>query len=136
MELNELLAEARDKGVEAIAMEVSSHALAEKRVDGVEFDAAVFTNLTQDHLDFHGSMEAYEAAKLRLFTELPKQSAKPFKGGDQMLTIRSAYVGSRRAGWCVAIGLERARCVAGSTSDLIATTSLGRDRHKIVARVR
>src|SRR5579862_5570681 len=78
IELNELLAEARDKGVEAIAMEVSSHALAEKRVDGVEFDAAVFTNLTQDHLDFHGTMEAYEAAKLRLFTELPKQSSKRF----------------------------------------------------------
>jgi UDP-N-acetylmuramoyl-L-alanyl-D-glutamate--2,6-diaminopimelate ligase len=81
IELNELLAEARDKGVEAIAMEVSSHALAEKRVDGIEFDAAVFTNLTQDHLDFHGSMEEYEAAKLRLFTELPKQSTKKFVGG-------------------------------------------------------
>jgi UDP-N-acetylmuramoyl-L-alanyl-D-glutamate--2,6-diaminopimelate ligase len=80
IELNELLAEARDKGVEAIAMEVSSHALAEKRVDGIEFDAAVFTNLTQDHLDFHGTMEEYEAAKLRLFTELPNQSAKKFVG--------------------------------------------------------
>jgi UDP-N-acetylmuramoyl-L-alanyl-D-glutamate--2,6-diaminopimelate ligase len=80
IELNELLAEARDKGVEAIAMEVSSHALAEKRVDGIEFDAAVFTNLTQDHLDFHGTMEEYEAAKLRLFTELPKQSGKRFVG--------------------------------------------------------
>ncbi len=80
IELNELLAEARDKGVEAMAIEVSSHALAERRVDGIEFDAAVFTNLTQDHLDFHGSMEAYEAAKLRLFTELPKQSGKHFVG--------------------------------------------------------
>ncbi|HVT13435.1 MAG TPA: UDP-N-acetylmuramoyl-L-alanyl-D-glutamate--2,6-diaminopimelate ligase [Fimbriimonadaceae bacterium] len=80
IELNELLAEAQAKGVEAIAMEVSSHALAEKRVDGIEFDAAVFTNLTQDHLDFHGSMEEYEAAKLRLFTELPKQSSKQFVG--------------------------------------------------------
>ncbi len=78
IELNELLAEARDAGVEAIAMEVSSHALAEKRADGVEFDVGVFTNLTQDHLDFHGSMEEYAAAKLRLFTELPKQSSKNF----------------------------------------------------------
>lgn len=84
IELNELLAEARDKGVEAIAMEVSSHALAERRVDGIEFDAAVFTNLTQDHLDFHGSMEAYEAAKLRLFTELPMQSTKEFIGAFNM----------------------------------------------------
>jgi len=78
VELYNLLAEARDKGVEALAMEVSSHALAERRADGVEFDAGVFTNLTQDHLDFHGSMEEYEAAKFRLFSDLPKQSAKRF----------------------------------------------------------
>jgi UDP-N-acetylmuramoyl-L-alanyl-D-glutamate--2,6-diaminopimelate ligase len=78
VDLYNLLAEARDKGVEALAMEVSSHALAERRADGVEFDVAVFTNLTQDHLDYHGTMEEYEAAKLRLFTELPLQSDKPF----------------------------------------------------------
>jgi UDP-N-acetylmuramoyl-L-alanyl-D-glutamate--2,6-diaminopimelate ligase len=80
VELWTLLAEARDKGVEAIAMEVSSHALAEHRCEYVEFDVGVFTNLTQDHLDFHGSMEEYEAAKLRLFTELPKQTGKKFVG--------------------------------------------------------
>jgi UDP-N-acetylmuramoyl-L-alanyl-D-glutamate--2,6-diaminopimelate ligase len=80
VELWSLLAEARDKGVEAIAMEVSSHALAEHRCEYVEFDVGVFTNLTQDHLDFHGSMEAYEAAKLRLFTELPKETGKEFVG--------------------------------------------------------
>jgi UDP-N-acetylmuramoyl-L-alanyl-D-glutamate--2,6-diaminopimelate ligase len=80
VELWSLLAEARDKGVEALAMEVSSHALAEHRAEFIEFDAGVFTNLTQDHLDFHGSMEEYEAAKLRLFTELPKQTEKKFVG--------------------------------------------------------
>jgi UDP-N-acetylmuramoyl-L-alanyl-D-glutamate--2,6-diaminopimelate ligase len=73
-----LLAEARDAGVEALAMEVSSHALAQRRVDLTEFDVAIFTNLTQDHLDFHGTMEAYEEAKLRLFGDLADQSAKPF----------------------------------------------------------
>lgn len=77
VDLYNLLTEARDAGVEALAMEVSSHALAERRVDGVEFDVAVFTNLTQDHLDYHGTMEAYEAAKWRLFADLPKQTAKP-----------------------------------------------------------
>ena len=51
-------------------MEVSSHALALSRVDGIEFDVAVFTNLTQDHLDFHGTLEAYRDAKARLFTLL------------------------------------------------------------------
>ncbi|HEY0867713.1 MAG TPA: UDP-N-acetylmuramoyl-L-alanyl-D-glutamate--2,6-diaminopimelate ligase [Fimbriimonas sp.] len=80
VELYNLLAEAREKGVEALAMEVSSHALKERRADGVEFDAAVFTNLTQDHLDYHGTMEDYEQSKLRLFTELPKQTQKKFVG--------------------------------------------------------
>jgi len=70
--------EARERGAEAMAMEVSSHALEERRVDGTEFDAAVFTNLTQDHLDFHGTMAAYERSKWRLFDELPLQTEKPF----------------------------------------------------------
>ncbi len=58
-------------GCGACAMEVTSHALALHRVDGVHFGAAVFTNLTRDHLDFHGDMEAYFAAKRRLFEMLP-----------------------------------------------------------------
>lgn len=78
IEINNLISEAAADGADALAMEVSSHALTEKRADGIEFDAAVFTNLTQDHLDFHGSMGAYEASKFRLFTELPKQTSKPF----------------------------------------------------------
>ncbi|MEZ0325045.1 MAG: UDP-N-acetylmuramoyl-L-alanyl-D-glutamate--2,6-diaminopimelate ligase [Fimbriimonas sp.] len=78
VDLYNLLAEARDKGVEALAMEVSSHALKERRVEGVEFDVGVFTNLTQDHLDYHGSMEDYEASKRRLFLELPSQTEKHF----------------------------------------------------------
>ena len=56
-----------DEGVEVVAMEVSSHALALHRVDQVDFDVAVFTNLGVDHLDFHGTPEAYFAAKARLF---------------------------------------------------------------------
>ena len=78
VELYNLLAEARDAGTKALAMEVSSHALHQHRVDGVEFDAAVFTNLTQDHLDFHGSMEMYAEAKHRLFRVLPTQTQKRF----------------------------------------------------------
>jgi UDP-N-acetylmuramoyl-L-alanyl-D-glutamate--2,6-diaminopimelate ligase len=67
-ELQRWLADRRDEGIAAVAMEVSSHALAAHRVDGTRFAAAVFTNLTPDHLDFHGSMEAYFDAKTRLFT--------------------------------------------------------------------
>jgi UDP-N-acetylmuramoyl-L-alanyl-D-glutamate--2,6-diaminopimelate ligase len=68
VDLQRLLAEMVDAGVGAAAMEVSSHGLAQHRVDGTRFDVAVFTNLTQDHLDFHGSIEEYLAAKARLFT--------------------------------------------------------------------
>jgi UDP-N-acetylmuramoyl-L-alanyl-D-glutamate--2,6-diaminopimelate ligase len=64
-----LLAEMRDAGARAAVMEVSSHALAQDRVAGLRFAAAGFTNLTRDHLDYHGDMEAYFAAKRRLFSE-------------------------------------------------------------------
>ncbi|HEX6936936.1 MAG TPA: UDP-N-acetylmuramoyl-L-alanyl-D-glutamate--2,6-diaminopimelate ligase, partial [Actinomycetes bacterium] len=58
----------RERGVTAVAMEVSSHALALGRVDGTVYDVAVFTNLTEDHLDFHADLEDYFAAKASLFT--------------------------------------------------------------------
>ena len=62
-----LMAEFRDAGATDVAMEVSSHALDQHRVDGIHFDVAVFTNLTRDHLDYHGTMEVYGAAKAKLF---------------------------------------------------------------------
>ncbi|HVR47817.1 MAG TPA: UDP-N-acetylmuramoyl-L-alanyl-D-glutamate--2,6-diaminopimelate ligase [Candidatus Binatia bacterium] len=70
-ELHGLLAHMRDGGARAIAMEVSSHALALDRVDDVRFRIAVLTNLTRDHLDFHQTPEAYAAAKRRLFDLAP-----------------------------------------------------------------
>ena len=66
-----MLREMADRSCAAAVMEVSSHALALKRVDAIEFGAAVFTNLTRDHLDFHRDMEEYAAAKRRLFEMLP-----------------------------------------------------------------
>ncbi len=68
-DLQRLLGRMRDAGVTTVAMEVSSHALDQGRVGGVTFDAAVFTNLSQDHLDHHGSMESYFAAKASMFAE-------------------------------------------------------------------
>lgn len=65
--LQQALATMRDNGAKAVAMEVSSHSLVQHRVDSIAFDIAVFTNLTRDHLDYHGTMEAYAAAKQRLF---------------------------------------------------------------------
>lgn len=68
VEVHRLLREVREQGAQAAAMEVSSHALQQGRVNGVAFDVALFTNLSRDHLDYHGDMASYEAAKTRLFT--------------------------------------------------------------------
>lgn len=87
VDLQALLAEMADAGVRSVAMEVSSHALEMERVRGIEFDGAVFTNLTRDHLDFHRDMESYFSAKSRLFTDYLGASSKSRKfavvhGGD------------------------------------------------------
>lgn len=79
-ELQALLARFRDEGRAAVAMEVSSHALALDRVVGTRFAVAVFTNLSRDHLDFHASMEDYFAAKARLFE--PDRSAVAVVNAD------------------------------------------------------
>jgi UDP-N-acetylmuramoyl-L-alanyl-D-glutamate--2,6-diaminopimelate ligase len=67
LQVHALLAELRDAGADAVAMEVSSHALDQGRTDQVRFEVAAFTNLTRDHLDYHGDMGAYAAAKAKLF---------------------------------------------------------------------
>jgi UDP-N-acetylmuramoyl-L-alanyl-D-glutamate--2,6-diaminopimelate ligase len=67
LHLQHLLAELRDEGATTVAMEVSSHGLEQRRVEGVKFDVAIFTNLTRDHLDYHGDMEHYALAKAKLF---------------------------------------------------------------------
>ncbi len=66
--LQRLLADYLRRGARAVAMEVSSHGLDQQRVAGIKYDVAVFTNLTRDHLDYHGTMEAYAEAKFRLFS--------------------------------------------------------------------
>ena len=67
-ELNSLLSLMKEAGCEYVIMEVSSHALDQKRVHGIEFETAIFTNLTQDHLDYHITMENYFSAKEKLFS--------------------------------------------------------------------
>lgn len=75
LELHSLLAQMVNAGCTSVSMEVSSHALHQSRVHGIDFRAAVFTNLTQDHLDYHGSMENYFQAKKILFDELSEASS-------------------------------------------------------------
>ena len=79
IDLQKLLLEMLNKKVQVAVMEVSSHALAENRVAGVEFDAAIFTNLTQDHLDFHKTMENYLRAKAKLFDMVSRRGRKENK---------------------------------------------------------
>ncbi len=77
LDLQELLAQIVNAGCRAAAIEVSSHALAQDRTRGLEWNVAVFTNLTQDHLDFHGTMESYFDSKAKLFAHLGSQREKP-----------------------------------------------------------
>src|SRR5216110_3711606 len=95
LDLQELLAQIVNAGCRAAAMEVSSHALAQNRTRGLEWNVAVFTNLTQDHLDFHGTMESYFDSKAKLFAQLGSQREKPKpiavvnvndRYGEQLLT--------------------------------------------------
>src|SRR5207244_5734200 len=76
LDLQELLAQIANAGCKAAAIEVSSHALAQERARGLEWNVAVFTNLTQDHLDFHGTMENYFESKVKLFAKLAQQTKK------------------------------------------------------------
>ncbi len=74
--LQKRLREMKEAGAKAVAMEVSSHALVQRRADGVEFNTAIFTNLSRDHLDYHSDMKEYHQAKQRLFTDLMWKSDK------------------------------------------------------------
>lgn len=80
-----LLREMVRVGCKACVMEVSSHALEQGRVEGIDFDIAIFTNLSQDHLDYHGSMEAYAAAKAKLFSGLKREAKAIVPFGEKRM---------------------------------------------------
>ena len=91
IELHGSLADFRDAGATWAAVEVSSHALAQKRVDGVTFDTVLFTNLSRDHLDYHGDMQSYAETKARLFLDYPAR--------NRIINLDSEF-GSELAGRC------------------------------------
>ncbi len=97
--LHKVLADMAAGGVTHAAMEASSHGLDQKRMDGVRLAAAAFTNLTQDHLDYHGDMETYFQAKLRLFNDLLTED------GVAVVNMDDSY-GARVAEACAARGIE------------------------------
>jgi UDP-N-acetylmuramoyl-L-alanyl-D-glutamate--2,6-diaminopimelate ligase len=124
----------RDRGASHLVMEVSSIALAAKRVDGVRFRVAAFTNFTQDHLDYHGTMEAYFEAKARLFSELGVGSAAVHVGDPKGAAIAARVPrGTRclrfasRAEPGVALDVVPTRVVLGPQGiELEADTPAGR----------
>ncbi|MFH1215795.1 MAG: UDP-N-acetylmuramoyl-L-alanyl-D-glutamate--2,6-diaminopimelate ligase [Pseudomonadota bacterium] len=91
VELQKILWRMKEEGVSHVVMEVSSHALAQHRVNGLLFDVALFTNISRDHLDFHGSMESYFLAKEKLFCEYLK------KDGQGVIVLEGAKEGE--TGW-------------------------------------
>jgi UDP-N-acetylmuramoyl-L-alanyl-D-glutamate--2,6-diaminopimelate ligase len=101
-DVQQMLREMLDAGCGACAMEVSSHALALKRVDGTRFAAAVFTNLTRDHLDYHEDMDRYFAAKRRLFELLPGGAPAVVNTDDRRGAILAAELPR-----CVTYGVDK-----------------------------
>jgi UDP-N-acetylmuramoyl-L-alanyl-D-glutamate--2,6-diaminopimelate ligase len=104
LELTLLFKEAVDAKMDALVMEVSSHALDQYRVEGMAYDAAIFTNLTQDHLDYHKSMDAYLRAKMRLFGLLKTGGAAVINADDPAgkLVAKARKPGSRLIGFSAA----------------------------------
>jgi UDP-N-acetylmuramoyl-L-alanyl-D-glutamate--2,6-diaminopimelate ligase len=102
VELQRVLRALHDRGVRTVAMETSSHALHQRRVEGLAFDAAVFTNLTRDHLDYHGTMEAYFESKALLVGHLAPDGVAVVNADDPAWeslprATRTVRFGSTRA---------------------------------------
>jgi UDP-N-acetylmuramoyl-L-alanyl-D-glutamate--2,6-diaminopimelate ligase len=109
-DLQSLLARMAEAGGDVgtvVAMEVSSHALCQDRTLGCEYDVAVFTNLTQDHLDYHGDMESYFEAKATLFTRYPGLSRKPFTAVINVDDPYGRRLAERSAGRVLTYAVER-----------------------------
>jgi UDP-N-acetylmuramoyl-L-alanyl-D-glutamate--2,6-diaminopimelate ligase len=128
IELQRIFRALLDRGVRRVAMEVSSHSLDQRRVEGVFFDVVTFTNFTRDHLDYHGSMDAYFTAKARLLEHLLPHGVVVYNGDDEawagLETDRRSVAFSERAmtaevhaegvtfhsrgsEWTLALGAER-----------------------------
>ncbi len=115
IELSRTFASMVEAGCTAAVMEVSSHALDQKRADALAFDAAIFTNLTGDHLDYHKTMDAYAAAKRRLFALM---GANTRGGGPAIVNVQDARARFMAEGGGVMIGCALVEAGAGETGRL------------------
>ena len=118
-DLMRLLRDWRTRGATAVAMEVSSHALALERTYGLAFDVGVFTNLTQDHLDFHGTLEAYRDAKARLFrAEDRGDRSKRFIGAVNVDDPAGRWIRERSDGPVLGFGRSEPAEIRGEEVEL------------------
>jgi UDP-N-acetylmuramoyl-L-alanyl-D-glutamate--2,6-diaminopimelate ligase len=125
-DIQETLANAVEQGAEYAAMEVSSHALDLQRVEGIEFAAAAFLNLSPEHLDWHKTMEAYGRAKTRLFTDLLKPG-RGIGGPRAILNLKDPWAARIRekidSATFFAVGSEEAEVAAHEVQDSTAGSS-------------
>jgi UDP-N-acetylmuramoyl-L-alanyl-D-glutamate--2,6-diaminopimelate ligase len=126
LELHRMLKTFLADGARAVAMEVSSHGLAQGRVNGVRFACALFTNLSHDHLDYHGSMQAYAQAKALLFDTPHLGSA--VLNLDDALGVQLAQRLARRGVRTIGYSLSRAGVVPGSVSEFVAASAVDGER--------
>jgi UDP-N-acetylmuramoyl-L-alanyl-D-glutamate--2,6-diaminopimelate ligase len=117
LELQRTLAEMLRAGAQAVAMEVSSHGLDQGRVNGVAFDCALFTNLTHDHLDYHGTMAAYGEAKARLF-DAPGLAAAVLNLDDPFGSRLAGRLGARGVR-TIGYGFAHARAARDAVSEFV-----------------
>ncbi len=131
-ELMKILSEMRDRKVKVVLMETSSHSLDQRRVDGCEFDCGIFTNLTQEHLDYHGSMENYFNAKARLFTEILPLSPKQKK--YSIINIDDEWV-KKLADFSVA-GTKTVKCSMLCNADIfVGEVNMSAEKTKFVCDI-
>jgi UDP-N-acetylmuramoyl-L-alanyl-D-glutamate--2,6-diaminopimelate ligase len=131
VELQRVLRALHDHGVRSIAMETSSHALHQRRVDGLEFAVGVFTNLTRDHLDYHGTMESYFAAKALLVGQLAADGVAVVNADDRVWDSLPPAPRTVRFGLGAAADV-RARNVRPTPDGSPFTLTLGAESYDVV----
>jgi UDP-N-acetylmuramoyl-L-alanyl-D-glutamate--2,6-diaminopimelate ligase len=128
VEIHRLLAELSAEGIDHVAFEASSHGLAQHRADGVILQAAAFTNLTRDHLDYHENFQAYEQAKLRLFSDVLPTGGVAVINSDSPSGERFAQTARARGQRLILVGEG-----AGATLRIAARTPHGDGQQLSVA---
>jgi UDP-N-acetylmuramoyl-L-alanyl-D-glutamate--2,6-diaminopimelate ligase len=146
IELQRVFRDLRHRGVGCVAMEVSSHSLDQNRVEGVSFDVAAFTNLTRDHLDYHGTMEHYFAAKAKLLDHLTPSGTVVYnvddpawtglgidrrrigfseRSSDAEVHADDVAFGARGSTWTLSLAAERVRIALPLIGDFNVINALG-----------